>query len=323
MTTTKFPSESHAIMSYICCVIGGTGFVGSYVVRLLSKQGRKVKVIGRSSEPIRKLPDNVEYYVGDYGNRGFLETVLRDVDDVIALAHATVPKTSFDDPVSDILRNLPAAVTLFETAAAKPLHRLLFVSSGGTVYGNSERFPIKEEFPTRPISPYGITKLAIEKYAFMYHATRCLPFICVRPSNAYGPGQFPFVGQGLVATTAASIIKAREILSYGDSVVRDYTHVSDMANGILAALDRGKVGECYNIGSGFGRSNREVIDNLISCSQKEGYQPVVKVLSAREFDVSANILNSEKLTLETGWRPEISFEEGIVDTWRWYTGNLK
>lgn len=301
------------------CVIGGAGFIGPHVVALLLERGRDVTVIGRSRCPVSPLPDGVRYLSGDYGERSFLADALRDTDEVITLAHTTVPKTSFEDPVSDILGNLPASVTLFETALARGVGKMVVVSSGGTVYGATPNLPISEGFPTAPISPYGITKLAIEKYAFMYHAVRGLPVLCVRPGNAYGPGQRPFLGQGLVATVIASILTGREILSYGsEKIVRDYLHVRDMAAGIVAALECGRVGECYNIGSGVGRTTAEVIRTVAACGSGDGYETSINEQPPRSFDVPVNILDSGKLMQETGWKPGIGFEQGIAETWRWY-----
>src|SRR5208283_5085757 len=132
----------------------------------------------------------------DYGDRSFLADLLKDVDEVVNLAYSTVPKTSFEDPVQDILSNLPSAVNLFLATSQSSVQRLVLVSSGGTVYGKAASLPIVETHPTNPISPYGITKLAIEKYAVMYHNHTGLPVVVLRPGNAFGEGQRPFTGQG-------------------------------------------------------------------------------------------------------------------------------
>ncbi|NTW89230.1 MAG: NAD-dependent epimerase/dehydratase family protein, partial [Desulfobulbaceae bacterium] len=240
-----------------CCVIGGTGFVGSHLVDLLHATGRVLSVIGRNAIPTRPLPAGVKYLAGDYADAYFLKGVLQGVDEVIMLAYTTVPKSSFEDPVRDILDNLPAPVKLFETACSQGLKKLVFVSSGGTVYGKPQYLPISEDHPTHPISPYGITKLATENYAYMFHELAGLPVVTVRPGNAYGEGQKPFVGQGFVSTAIVSILQEKEITLFGESgTIRDYVHVSDVAAGIHAALDKGMPGSCYNIGTGSGLSNR-------------------------------------------------------------------
>jgi UDP-glucose 4-epimerase len=301
------------------CVIGGTGFIGCGVVNGLLAVGRQVSVIGRSPRPSRTLPVGVAYRSGDLGNRDFLADALRGVDEVIDLAYTTVPKTSFDHPVDDIIGNLPAAVTLFQVAGELALKKVVVVSSGGVVYGNAVHLPITEDHPTNPISPYGITKLAVEKYALMYWKANALPVVCVRPANAYGEGQKPFIGQGFVATAIASILKGREVSIYGeDGTVRDYIHVLDVSSGIIAAMDNGTPGSCYNVGTGVGRSNRDVLNALFRLARAKGLNPVLKILPSRKFDVAANVLNSAKLFADAGWQAEIPFKEGIERTWDWF-----
>jgi UDP-glucose 4-epimerase len=301
------------------CIIGGSGFIGSHIVGLLNARGERVSVVGREAAPTRPLPTSVAYRAGDYGDAYFLRGVLQDVDTVVCLAHTTVPKTSFDDPVSDLFGNLPAAIKLYQTAAALPIKRLLFVSSGGTVYGPTTRLPLDEDAPTRPISPYGISKLAMEQYGFMYHVNQGLPIICVRPANAYGPGQIPFSGQGFVATAMASLLTKKELVLFGENgTIRDYVHVRDMAAGIIAALDQGAIGATYNLGSGQGRTTREVLDAILALSRADGYDVPLRVLPERRFDVPANVLDAARLQRDTGWRAQIPFDEGLRETWHWY-----
>jgi len=306
-----------------CCVIGGTGFVGSFLVRALLKEGRKVIVVGRNKLPSRPLPDNVEYTPGNFGDKYFLQGILRGVDEIIDLAYATVPKTSYDDPVRDIVNNLPSAVRLFEVASELSIKKLIMISSGGTVYGIAQNLPITEYHPTNPISPYGITKLAIEKYAMMYHHSKKLPVICVRPSNAFGEGQKPFTGQGFIATAIAHILKQQEIILYGETgTIRDYIHINDVTRGIIAALDYGIPGSCYNIGTGIGKSNKEVLDDILPLAMSAGLKPRIQVMPTRQFDVPANVLDSSKMREETGWMPLIPFGDGIKKTWNWYYNEM-
>ncbi len=302
-----------------CCVIGGGGFIGLHLLAPLLAAGRKVTVLGRSATPQYPLPDGVRYVAGDYGNRDLLSGLLSEMDEVVHLAYATVPQTSFDDPVGDIAANLPPSVRLFEEAVRRRLSRLVLVSSGGTVYGKARSIPIDEDHPTTPVSPYGITKLSLEKYALMYHELGRLPVVIVRPGNAYGPKQRPFRGQGFVATAIASILSGRQIDLYGEQgTVRDYLHVTDLAAGIAAALVNGVPGTSYNIGSGTGHSNREVIDALAPLAAASDRAVRVRVLPPRQFDVPANVLDCARLTDRTGWRPGIPFAEGIAETWDWY-----
>ncbi len=302
-----------------CCIIGGTGFIGSAVVELLLKRGRQITVIGRNPIPSRTLPECVRYFSGDYGDQNFLKEVLYDVDEIINLAYSTIPKTSFEDPVKDILSNLPAAVRLFEAASNLPVKKFVLVSSGGTVYGIESRVSINEEHHTNPISPYGITKLAIEKYAMMFNYLKALPVVCVRPANAFGEGQMPFVGQGFIATAITSILKQQEIILFGETgTIRDYIHVSDLASGIVGALEHGTSGECYNIGTGVGRSNKDVLNAIYPFANSAGLKLQLKILPSRKFDVPVNLLDCKKLSTETGWKVRVPFNEGIERTWNWF-----
>ena len=302
-----------------CCVIGGAGFIGQHLVAALLETGRDVRVVGRRARATISLPDNVEYLQGDIRSRDFVAQVLSGVDELVDLAYSSVPQTSFDNPILDILDNLPGSVSLFEAACTMPLKKMIFVSSGGTVYGEPQSLPIDENHLTNPISPYGITKLALEKYAQMYHRIRGLPVVCVRPSNPYGEGQKSFVGQGFVATAVASILGGKEIKIFGaQGTIRDYVYVGDVAKALVAALDFGVQGECYNVGSAVGRSNLEIIDELTIHAKKHGFSPCVTHVESRAFDVSANVLDIKKLFDISGWKPAVDFSASFERTWDWY-----
>jgi UDP-glucose 4-epimerase len=297
-------------------VIGGSGFIGSHLTHALVERGRQVTVMDRAPEPIRHLPENVPYISGDYGDKVFLRQVLTGMDEVIDLAYTTVPKTSFEDPIYDILSNLPQGVGLLEEAVQAGLRRVLLVSSGGTIYGAAQTLPITEDHPANPVSPYGITKLTMEKYAWMFHRLHNLPVTVARPGNAYGEGQIAFTGQGFIATAIQSILNGKTIEIFGEhGAVRDYLHVRDLALGILAALDFGEPGQAYNIGSGVGKNNLDILNILKPLADAAGYPSTVSFLPARKFDVPANVLDCSKLKSISGWQPQILLENGIRQTW--------
>lgn len=307
-----------------CCVIGGAGFIGSHLVNELLDSGRIVRVIGRRDLELTSLPEKVEYFQGDIRNREFISEALKGVDEVVDLAYSSVPKTSYENPVLDITDNLPSSVGLFDVASTLPIRKLVFVSSGGTVYGEPQSLPISETHPTNPISPYGITKLALEKYAQMYCRLRSLPVVCVRPSNPFGELQKPFVGQGFIATAIASILAGHEVKIFGDQgTIRDYIYVKDVAKALVAALDFGIPGECYNAGSAVGRSNLEIIEQISIHAKLCGLKPLVTHVSPRSFDVSANVLDTSKLHAISGWQSELGVAAGIERTWSWFYNNYK
>lgn len=307
-----------------CCVIGGSGFIGEHLVRILLNQGRRVTVIGRNRLPSRQLPPEARYISGDYGDSNFLRSVFNNADEVVDLAYASVPKTSFEDPFNDILNNIPPSVNLFEVASSLPIKKIIIVSSGGTVYGKALDLPITEIHPTNPISPYGITKLAIEKYAHMYHVFKGLPVVCLRPANAFGEGQKPFIEQGFVATALASLLEGREINIFGEhGTIRDFIYVKDIAMGIAAALDHCVLGECYNIGTGIGTSTLDILNMIATITKSEDVKLHVSVLPARQYDVPINVLDSSKFRKVTGWFPKVSLPEGLELTWKHFKEHYK
>jgi len=302
-----------------CIVVGGAGFIGGHLVSRLAARGdRQIVVLGRRGTPPSGLPKNVDYVSGSISNSAMLSRLLEGADEIVDLAYSSVPKTSFDDPVQDVLANLPPTVTLLEAASRNKLRCLLLVSSGGTVYGDTHYLPIDELHPTNPISPYGITKLAAEKYALMFSRLAGLPVTIVRPANAYGPGQIANKGQGFIATAMGAILNHREVQVFGErGTVRDYVYIDDLVAGMIAALDSGMNGRVYNIGTGIGRDNVAVVDELSSIVGEQFLPLKIARQEFRPFDVKANVLCSKALFNDTGWTPKIEFSTGLAATWQW------
>jgi len=308
-----------------CCVIGGAGFIGKHLAEALLETGRDVLVLGRKEQPsaifaqlLRQQSSHLKYQAIDVSDMANMRPLLASCDEVIDLAYSTVPQTSFSNPMFDLQSNLPRVVALMEQLKHHTkLRRFMVVSSGGTVYGHATQLPISESAQTEPVSPYGITKLTIERYALMYHRLHELPVVLVRPANAYGLGQQAFVGQGFIATAIGSILQNKKITVYGEQgTVRDYVHVRDVASAMLAAIVHGTNGHVYNIGSGVGRSNLEVLDLIRPFAQADGYSLQVHHEAARKFDVAANVLNFGRLLNCSGWLPKIDMEEGLGEMWK-------
>jgi UDP-glucose 4-epimerase len=298
-------------------VIGGAGYIGMHLLPDLLATGRRITVLGRSVALPHKLPEGVAYVAGDFGHHKLIRHLLERHQEVIHLAYATVPNTSFENPLADLLHNLPPTVQLFSEVADKG-RKLVLVSSGGTVYGEAAELPIREDHPTKPISPYGVTKLTLENYAHLYAVTHGLKFICIRPANAFGVGQRPFVGQGFISTAMASALRGSPIRIFGSKgTVRDYISVNDLAAGIVSALERGRLAETYNLGSGIGLSNRDVIEAMSPLLKEMGRKIRIECLPERTFDVKVNILDSTKLQKHTGWKPQIAFNDELRRTCEW------
>jgi UDP-glucose 4-epimerase len=204
-------------------------------------------------------------------------------------------------------------------ACAHGLHRFILVSSGGTVYGRTDRIAIPEEHATNPTSPYGIAKLTIEKWGHMLYEQEGLPVVITRPGNVYGEGQVPFRGQGFVATAIASLLENREILLFGEGdTVRDYIHVDDVADGLAAVLDRGIPGDAYNLGTGVGKDNRDVLGAIEVRARPHGMRLNLTQKPARKTDVPWNVLNCDRIRDVCGWQSKIDFEAGMDRAWNYY-----
>jgi UDP-glucose 4-epimerase len=312
-------SNNTSVYSAMTCVIGGAGFIGREVVLQLLARQRQVVVIGRRAQPVMPLPAQVRYIANPDHNEELLLDVLKQCDEVIDLGYSAMPQTSFQDPVRDILVNVPATVRLFELAADCNLRKFVWISSGGAVYGHSNHPMQNELHPNFPISPYGITKLTLEKYARLFYDSKGLPIVCVRPSNAFGEGQRTNSGQGFIAVAIAAVLDGRELSLFGEhGTIRDYLHVQDMARGIVAALEQGSSGEIYNLGSGHGLSNLQVLDALRPLVAASGYELRVDILPPRPFDVPLSVLDSRKLSEHTGWQPRQKFRQALQQTWDWY-----
>jgi len=297
-------------------IIGGLGFIGRHLSRALRATGRDVIVLTRNAFPFH---DDLDASIHRFSpeDPSSLLKLLTGCEEVIDLAYSTVPKSSFHNPYFDLQSNLPRFLTLLDAVRGiRNLRRFLVVSSGGTVYGPVMRTPIVEDTPTSPISPYGITKLTIERYSMMYHHLYGLPCILIRPSNAYGPGQLPFRGQGYIATAIGNIMLRSDVVIYGQrGTGRDYLHVRDLVDGIRAALEHGQIGEIYNVGSGIGHDNVEILELLRPIAHASGFDINARHESERKFDVPSNILNFGRLLACSRWAPKISIEDGLAEMW--------
>jgi len=292
-------------------LIGGAGFIGSHLAPLLAENGQAVQVLGRNSFTQSMLP-SAQYIQGDFSDTALLEDLVKRNDEVVHLAYATVPNTSFNDPLLDLNQNLPPALRLMQLCA-KHQKRLILLSSGGAVYGQAQTAFIAEGHPTHPISPYGVTKLTIEQYAYLFSQSHGLDYVCLRPGNPYGLGQIPFKGQGFIATALALIAQRKPVQVFGETgTIRDYIEIEDLAKGIFAAMSHGQPSQIYNIGSGIGRSNLDILNTLRPILAKRGFDIQIEQLPARPFDVAANVLDSSKLTQISGWKPQIDFEDGLA-----------
>ena len=296
-------------------VLGGSGFLGSYVVDALCNDGFQVVSLDRQPERFRVKNEIVEFFQADFGNRGELEQILkRGVDFVFHLVSSTIPQTSNDDPIFDVQSNVIESIALLEMCVKYSVRKVVFVSSGGTVYGIPEQLPISENHPTLPLCSYGVTKLAIEHYVHLFYVLHGLEYSVLRLSNPYGARQDPRGKQGAVTVFMNKLLKGEEITVWGDgSVVRDYIHASDFARACLVMVGSDNVG-VYNVGGGEGTSLNELISIL---ERVTGRSANVKYLPSRGFDVPELYLDCTRIQNGYGWKPQVDFTTGLKQMNEW------
>lgn len=305
-------------------VLGGNGFIGSHLVEALLKNGHQVRSFDRpgSALPasIAALP-GLQVVEGDFSNEADMAAAASGCDLCFHLISTTLPKSSNADPVFDIESNLGGTVRFLNQAVRCGMKKVVFVSSGGTVYGRTVQLPVNEDHPTDPISSYGITKLAIEKYLALYQQLHGLDYSVLRLSNPYGERQRPEGSQGVIAVFLAKVMKGETLEIWGDgSVVRDYIHISDVVQALLAAAARQTDERVLNIGSGQGTSLNDVIDVI---GRVTGQEVSRTYLQARSFDVPASVLAIERARRALGWSPEVSLFDGVRRTAEWIAASQR
>lgn len=248
-------------------VLGGNGFIGSHLVDKLLAEKYDVTVFDRNKELFRKPLKNVKYIFADFGNRKELSDALEGIDIVFHLISTTHPKTSIDDPVFDVTSNVVEALFLLNECVRKKITKIVYISSGGVVYGIPRKLPIAESYVYNPHCSYGITKLTIENYILLYKHLYGLNYSIVRPSNAYGERQNPISSQGVIIVFIKNILDKKVINIWGDgSVVRDYVFAQDLVRGIFAASIENK-SDIFNIGGGDGYSINDIVQLLKEITQ--------------------------------------------------------
>jgi UDP-glucose 4-epimerase len=294
-------------------VLGGNGFIGSHLVDRLLLEGHTVRVFDKYEEHYRKPIPDVDYRFGDFGNRGLLAESLEGVDVVFHLVSTTLPKTSNDDPAFDVQSNVVESIYLLEKCILTGVKKVVFVSSGGTVYGKPLTLPVQEDDPTNPLCSYGISKLTIEKYLALFHQLYNLDYVVVRPSNPYGNRQNPSGIQGAITVFLGKAARNEKIEIWGDGeIVRDYIFISDLVEGIIRASQYHTASRVFNLGSGSGQSLNKILSIIRNVT---GNELRVNYTKMRSFDVPKIFLDIRRAQKELSWEPHTSLETGIKKTW--------
>ena len=301
-----------------CLILGGGGFIGSFLADRLLILGHAVRIFERP----RVLPyrafgreERVEWLAGDFQSAADVEAAVEDCNMVFHLVSTTLPKNSNDDPIYDVETNLVGTLRLLAAAVRCAVKKVVFISSGGTVYGVPSRIPISEEHPTEPLVSYGIVKLAIEKYLHLYWCMHGLDYRVLRVSNPFGERQRVDTAQGAVAVFLSRALAGQPIEIWGDgSVTRDYIYIENVVDAFIMAMKHDGEPRVFNIGSGEGRS----LNQLLTTMEELIGRPVERrYLPARKFDVPVNVLDVSRARDVLGWQPRVSFREGLGRTLDW------
>ncbi|MBG9794320.1 NAD-dependent epimerase [Paenibacillus dendritiformis] len=292
-------------------VLGGNGFIGSNLCTELLRQNHNVRIIDRSIKNFNKLyMKNVEFIEADFVQTQNFRPYLDGIDVVFHLISTTIPSTSNEDKIFDIKTNVCPTIQLLDDIVSMGREiKTVFLSSGGTVYGNSSFDIIPEEHPLNPICSYGIQKMTIEKYLQLYNHEYGIDYSIIRLSNPYGKGQEGKKGQGVVPIFLKKIINEEVIHIWGDgSITRDYIHINDVVDALCRLLHYYGQEKVFNLGSGKGHTLNEIIEEISMVTKKKAF---IKYLEPRSIDVKKNVLDTSKIKQELMWRPQVSLNEGI------------
>jgi len=294
-------------------VTGGAGFIGSHIVDTLIENDYDVIVVDDlSSGKLENINKKADFYLCDISSKTILQDVFEETRPDYVVHHAaqaTVIK-SMSDPVSDVLVNVVGTLNLLELSKEFNIVKFIYAGSGGTAYGNPCYVPCDENHPVNPISPYGISKHAVEHYLNFYYDQYGLDYISFRYPNIYGERQDPLTEAGVISIFAKQMLKNKEVIIYGNGLQsRDFVYVKDIARANLLALESNNIPSgIYNLGWGEGTTINMVYETLNQII-KYKKNPVNK--PERKGEVYRTFLDAEKFRKYTWWKPEVSLSDGM------------
>ncbi len=284
-------------------ILGADGFIGSNLAKSLHKE-RKYKIFAFDlfkdglSKNLDCFSDDFIMIQGNFLNRDDLKKALKGIDYVFHFISLTTPGSSMNDPLIDVDTNIRGTITLLDECANAKVKRVIFSSSGGAIYGNTQKELLSEDDSTNPISPYAISKLTIEKYLEYYKMNRELDYLILRYANPYGPGQNVVGSQGIIPIFLNLVKQGKPITIFGDGKnIRDYIYVDDLVNITKLIFTKKTKHSIYNIGSGLGVSINNIVDIMQDMVGKKiaiNYQP------DRHVDVRSIVLNMDRTMNEIG-----------------------
>jgi UDP-glucose 4-epimerase len=298
---------------------GGAGFIGSHVADHLLARGHEVAIVDDLSSGKRdNVPEGARFYELDI--RGGCAEVFRDFEPE-ALCHQAAQmdvRRSVREPAFDASVNVLGTIRLLENCIDTEVRKVVFASTGGAVYGEQREYPATEEHPQYPVSPYGVSKLAGERYLHYYHVQYGLPYAALRYANVYGPRQDPHGEAGVVAIFCGNLAADRTSLINGSGEqTRDYVYVEDVARANVLALESAVPTGAYNVGTGVETSVNRLYDLLVDIANKDLLPKHGPAKPGEQLRSCVDPTKSEELL---NWRQQIGLKEGIEETLRFFGG---
>ncbi|MDT7924262.1 MAG: NAD-dependent epimerase/dehydratase family protein [Chlorobiota bacterium] len=294
-------------------VTGGAGFIGSHVVDAYVAAGHEVLVIDNLSTGRREyVHPQARLVVMDIADPAVEELLRRECIEVLNHHAAQIDlRYSVTHPEEDARQNILGSLRLYEAARRAGVRRIILASTGGAIYGEQQEFPAEEMHPTAPIAPYGVSKLAAEKYLECYARLYGIEAVVLRYTNVYGPRQNPKGEAGVVAIFLGKLLAGEPPLIYGDGEqTRDYIYVEDVARANLAALEPAASG-VYNCSTGVETSVNALLHML---QQLTGRWIAPQYCAARPGELRRSVCSPERLRRELGWCPQVPLPEGLFRT---------
>jgi UDP-glucose 4-epimerase len=295
-------------------VTGGAGFIGSNIADALIEKGHSVVIVDNlSSGNIKNINKKAGFYKVDIADKKRIPEIFKreKIDVVIHHAAQIDVRKSVADPAFDAGVNVLGTLNLLEAARQNGIKKVIFASSGGTIYGECAKNPPDESFPGNPISPYGITKYTVEFYLKFYAAIYGMKYTALRYANVYGPRQDPHGEAGVVAIFSSRMLAGEPLTIFGNGrQTRDYVFVGDVVRANLAALTAGD-NETINIGTTKLTSVNELfreMAGIIGYEKKPVYKP------ARAGEIMKSFLNNKKAKKKLNWQPQVALKDGLSTT---------
>ena len=295
-------------------ILGGGGFIGINLARGLAARGVAVRGFGRTAPPPEANYPG-DWRTGEFSDRDALLAALEGVDQVYHLVGSADPNRFSDDPAQEVSRYLLPTLQLFDLLGETGVRSVVFVSSGGTVYGPQSPIPSPETAATQPISMYGASKVAIEAFIGSYRKLRNLDARIARVANPFGPWQVPGRGQGFIANCLRAVQSGQAIEIWGDgSVVRDFIYIDDVVAALIGIADHDGPEWIFNVGSGLGRSIANVAADIASLYDV----PVaIDYRAGRPADIPASVLDISRISSALGWQPRSDWRQALLSTRSW------